>query len=194
MINRQPARFSVKDYLALQSASEVRYEYHQGYIFDMAGGKPPHAIITSNAVRELGYKLVRKGCTTFSSDMLVKTPTSTYAYPDFTALCGKPLYITEQHVTSLINPQLIVEVLSPTTARYDETDKFHEYSTIPEFNIYLLVWQDRPLVELRIPVNEDTWQTRRFEGLEAVVPISTFDMELPLADLYINVDWSEQSG
>lgn len=194
MIDRQPARFSVNDYLALESVSEFRHEYYQGYIFDMTGGKPPHAIITSNAVRELGYKLVRKGCTTFSSDMCVKTPTTTYAYPDFTALCGKPLYITEQRVTSLLNPQLIVEVLSPTTAKFDQTDKFDEYSSIPEFNTYLLIWQDRPLAELRIRVNEDTWQTRRFEGLDAIIPISTFDIEIPLTDLYINVDWSEESG
>jgi Uma2 family endonuclease len=194
MIDRQPARFTVNDYLALESASEFRHEYYQGYIYDMAGGSPAHAIIVGNAMRSIGDKMVKKGCTTYSSDMCVKTPTSTYAYPDFTALCGKPLYITEQRVTSLINPQLIVEVLSPTTAKYDQTDKFDEYSSIPEFNTYLLIWQDRPLIELRIRVNADTWQTRRFEGLEAVVPISTFNIEIPLADLYLNIDWSEESN
>jgi Uma2 family endonuclease len=194
MIDRQPARFSVNDYLALESASEFRHEYWQGYIFDMTGGSPFHSLIGINVAREFSNRLLKKGCLTFNNDMCVKTPTATYAYPDFTALCGKPLYITERGVTSLINPQLLVEVLSPTTAKYDQTDKFDEYSSIPEFNTYLLIWQDRPLVELRTRVNEDTWQTRRFEGLEAVMPINTFDIEIPLADLYLNVNWADETG
>jgi Uma2 family endonuclease len=193
MIARQPKRFTVNEYLAIEDAREGKQEYFMGEILDMSGGSYNHAVIAGNTLDTLKRHLKGSGCTVVPSDMRVKTPSLTYAYPDVSVVCGKPVIVTERGTESLTNPRLLVEVLSPTTAGYDIGDKFYEYRSIPEFDTYILIAQDKPQVELRQRTNAGKWESLWLEDLDEALEIANLGIRIPLVDLYVDVNWSEKS-
>jgi Uma2 family endonuclease len=138
-----PDRMTEEEYLAFERASDIRHEYRDGYVYAMAGATREHNLITGNVFGELRAQLRGKPCETYSVDMRVRIPrTGGYNYPDVVVVCGKPM-LADGHRDILLNPLVVVEVLSPSTEAHDRSDKFRDYRSIESFAEYLLIAQDR---------------------------------------------------
>lgn len=180
-------RYSVEEYLAFEQYSDSKHEYYDGDIFAMAGGSHAHALISGNVHAELRNQLKRVPCTVYPSDLRLKvSPTGLYTYPDVMVVCGEPRleYLNGE---TLLNPNLIVEVLSPSTEEYDRTTKFSHYRTLDSFSDYLLVAQDAYLVEHHARQPDGEWVCTEYRGLQAVVPPRSIGCELRLDEVYDKV-------
>jgi Uma2 family endonuclease len=181
-------KFSIEEYIELEQSSEERYEYFVGEVFAMAGGSLEHAIIATNIAGSLNNKLSGKNCRAINSDMRVKVPADPpYRYPDVTVVCGEP--ITEKYLgqVMLVNPVLLVEVLSPTTKDYDKDEKFLGYQSIASFQEYLLVAQERSHVTRYVRQADNQWVRSDFIGLDSAVEVKSLGVTLPLSEIYQGV-------
>lgn len=184
-------RYTLEEYLALELASEEKYEYFDGEIFDMSGGSPEHEEVIGNIYTTLKSDAREKGCRVFLSGLRIKVPTQPpYRYPDLTALCGTPRYEKIGGLDALINPTLIVEVLSPTTEAYDRGDKFTHYKSIESFDEYLLVAQHRPHITHYAKGEGGVWSYEEVNDLESSLLVSTLGCRLELRDIYTDVEFS----
>jgi Uma2 family endonuclease len=178
-------KYTIEDYIELEKSSEERYEYFDGEVFAMAGGSLEHAIISANVSRAIGNRVEGKSCVTLSGDVRIKVPAAhPYRYPDVAVVCGKP--VTEKYLgqVMLVNPLLLVEVLSPTTKAYDKDGKFIAYQSIASFQEYLLVAQDVPHVTRYVRQADNQWLRSDFIGLESVVELKSLGVTLPLSEIY----------
>jgi Uma2 family endonuclease len=187
-MTRQAKTFvTPEEYLALERRAEYRSEYYDGEIFAMTGASLRHNRITLNIGSELNVQLKTRQCQAFTSDMRVHVPaTGLYTYPDVVVVCGEP-QLEDEHLDTLLNPILIVEVLSRTTARYDRADKFTDYRSIPSFKEYLLVAQDEYRVEHYARQADARWILTEYRSLEDLVPLASVDCSLPLKEIYDKV-------
>jgi Uma2 family endonuclease len=180
-------RFTLEEYLALDKVSEERLEYWDGQIFNMSGASPEHVRIQRNLTGILFRELKNKKCEVFTSDMRIKVPDyPPYRYPDLSALCGEPIFETLHGLKVLTNPSLIVEILSPSTEEFDQSDKFTYYKSIPTFTEYLLISQDKALINRHFKAREE-WEEEIIEGLNKEVRLLTVDSVISLQELYTNV-------
>jgi Uma2 family endonuclease len=148
---QQTALASPEEYLASERQSEVRNEYVGGQVLAMTGGGRSHGIISLNIAASLHGQLRGHPCEVYSNDMRVTVSrTRAYFYPDVVVVCGGP-QVEDAHEDTLVNPTLIVEVLSPSTKEYDHGTKWEHYRQLPSLQDYLLVAQDRPRVERVYP-------------------------------------------
>ena len=178
-----------EEYLELERKAGRKSEYYKGEIFLMAGASPRHVLITSNVVVALGPQLRGKKCGVFFSDLRVKVPaTGLYTYPDVLIVCDRPHYDDQQRDT-LVNPQVIVEVLSKSTKDYDRGEKFEPYRSIASFTDYVLIAQDKFHVEHYARQSADTWTLKEINNLEDSITLASVDCELRLADIYANNDF-----
>ena len=181
-------RFTEDEYLTIERQADYKSEFLEGQIFAMAGGSLSHNLIISSCIRHLGNTLSNKGCHTFTSDMRVKiNSTGLYTYPDVSVVCGKMLLTTDQRDV-LLNPVLVIEVLSDSTAEYDLGPKFEHYKTIESLKEYLLISQDKPQVERRLRLPDGTWQIDFAQGSEVALRLESVDCTLKLADIYDQVE------
>lgn len=190
-----PAReyLTPEAYLAREAAAEVRSEYFRGEVFAMAGGSPAHNRIAANLIREIDTLLLDGPCVTYTSDQRVKVEaTGLYTYPDVVVVCGEPQF-EEGAEGTLLNPTLLIEVLSPSTEGYDRGTKFAHYRRLESLREYLLVAQDRPRVERHLR-RGDVWELSEFDGLEAVLTLETAPGGIPLARIYNRVELPENPG
>ena len=133
---------SEQEFLAYERAAEFKHEYVDGYVYAMAGASREHNLINGNVARHLGNQLEGKPCELYSNDMRVWLPRKrTYTYPDVVVVCGEPRFLDNEFDT-LLNPMLIVEVLSPSTKRYNLHGKFREFRTVESCVEYVLIAQD----------------------------------------------------
>ena len=183
----KPRFFTPEEYLRLERDAEVRSEYENGVIVAMSGGTPEHDLITGNIFGELRAQLKGKPCVPHTDNMRVWMPAcNRYYYPDMSVACD-PQYQILDGVANLINPVVIVEVLSPSTEGHDRGPKRDCYQTIPSLAAYILVAQDRPFVEVFTRLEDGDWRVHKLLGLEATLVISAIDCQLPLADIYARV-------
>src|SRR5215471_7227143 len=127
-------KMTMEEYIEFDKNNEGRWEYFDGEVIDMAGGTLNHNQIISNISRVLGNKLEEKGCRALTSDMRLKVPKALpYRYPDVVVVCSEPILETIQGQEMLVNPILIIEALSPSTAQYDNRKKFTAYQSIKSF-------------------------------------------------------------
>ncbi|MBV9852813.1 MAG: Uma2 family endonuclease [Armatimonadetes bacterium] len=193
--------FTEDEYFEFSRTAEERWEFtpvgppgpdgsRLGRIRMMAGGTDDHAAIIGNVARALGNALVPRGCRTYVSDMRVHTGSGKDTFPDVAVVCGPRQYHRGRNDT-LINPVLIAEVLSESTAGYDVGDKFAHYQTIPTLADYLLVAQDAPRAILHSRAG-DHWETRLVSGLGSAVHLPSVDVTLALADVYALIEFDEQ--
>ncbi len=181
-------KYSLEEYIELDKNSEERFEYFNGDVFAMGGGSPNHARISLNVCSALSRQLRDRNCEAFSSEMRVKVPAAfPYRYPDASVVCGEPVFEEILGQIMLVNPILIAEVLSPSTAAYDLGDKFTAYQSIDSFVEYLLISQDRPHVIQHIRQIEGGWLRLEFDGTEAEVPIESLGISLSLREIYERV-------
>nr|MDQ3012659.1 Uma2 family endonuclease [Acidobacteriota bacterium] len=161
-------KFTIEEYIEFDKNNEGRWEYFGGEVFDMAGGSLEHNQISSNLARSLGNKLEDRGCRTLPADMRIKVPKALpYRYPDVVVVCGDPIIEKLQGQAMLVNPLLIVEVLSPTSEGYDYGAKFTYYQSVESFREYLLVAQDRPHITHYVRQADDQWLRSDIEGMES---------------------------
>ncbi len=171
------------EYHAKDEASPEKLEFINGCIVAMAGGSPHHALITANTIVALGSRLRGRPCYPMSSDQRVRAETGEDGfYPDVTVACP-PTRFDERDGRTLLNPTVVFEVLSPSTAENDLTTKSDGYFQIASVAAYVLISQDRVRVEVRTR-GAGAWNTRVFRQLSDVVELSEIGVQLPLAEIY----------
>ena len=179
-------QMTVAEYLVFEEGSEIKHEYIDGELYPMTGGTMYHAITMMNLGGALWQRLKGTGCTAMSSAMRIRISPTRYVYADASVVCGEP--VTEYKTQTLLNPTLVAEVTSPSSIDYDRGLKREFYQSIPSLQIYLIIDQDRPFVELHTR-QEAGWTLREFSGLDASLPLEALDCELPLAEIYHRVDF-----
>jgi Uma2 family endonuclease len=184
-------RYTMEEYIEIDKYSEERYEYFAGEILDMAGASLDHNQIVSNLILSLGNNLAKRPCRVLPADMRIKVPKALpYRYPDVVVVCGEPVIEAIHGMEMLINPSLIIEVLSPTTEAYDRGDKFHAYQSVESFQEYLLVSQDKPYVTRYVRQPEGAWLRSDIEGIESEIKLSSLGFAISLGEIYRSIDFS----
>ena len=194
-----PEEYIALERKAIPDANTVRSEYVQGEIIAMSGASRAHNLITNNISGELRNLLKGSGCETYASDMRVSSPaTSSYFYPDVVVVCEEPRF-EDDVFDILLNPIILIEVLSPSTEAYDRGEKFSHYRHLTSLQEYVLVSQDKALVErYRRPKKHETapltakdWIFTAFQALEDILPLTSIQCELPLQEIYERVTFPD---
>ena len=177
-------------FLDWEAAQDERHEYHRGDVFAMAGGTEPHARIIGNLYLALRLALKGRGCTVYTDALRVRVEAEDlFTYPDLSVVCG-PGQFYDLKRTTLLDPMLLVEVLSPSTETYDRTTKLRFYRQIPGLATVLLVAQDAPAVDV-VARDGDGWRITTESGGE--VTVEALGIRLALADLYDGVEFSGEN-
>lgn len=197
MSTAEKRRLTPAEYLALESAADVRHEFLDGEMFAMSGGSLWHNLIKDNFARALGNRLSGRGCRVVTSDQRLKVDaTGLYTYPDVIVFCGPPVMEDGVHHT-LTNPLLVVEVLSDSTEKYDRGLKFGHYRRLPTLREYVVVAQDRTSVEAFLrradepdaAGNVDHWLLSAATDPSAAIHLGSLDVSVPLAEIYDGVEF-----
>jgi len=179
---------TIEEYLAFEANADLRHEYHLGEIFAMAGGTRNHSILGTNILTELNLLGRKSGCTTFNGDMRIRIDAKNrFLYPEASVVCG-PVEASEFDADSITNPVLIVEVLSESTEAYDRGEKFRLYRKLPSLQEYVLISQDRALVEVFTRKADNVWEMRAYAALEEMVALNSLSAEIAMTDVYRNVE------
>ncbi len=190
-MSRQPShKYTLEEYFALEFNSEEKYEFWNGQVFCMSGASLAHNQIAINLATEARTQLRERGCYVFPSDLRVKVPAyPPYRFPDLTALCGAPEIEQLGGLDVLVNPTLIIEVLSKSTEAFDRGDKFTYYKSIASFSEYILVAQHRPHVTRLVRGDKGLWTHAEFNSLTDVVQCASAPCRLALQEIYRDVDF-----
>lgn len=177
-------KLTAAEYLAKERKAEFRSEFYCGEMFAMAGTSREHSLIVGNLVGELRTQFKGRGCEVYPTDMRVKVDASgLYTYPDVVIVCGQPMF-EDAEVDTLLNPTVLIEVLSPSTESYDRGAKSGQYRRLPSLREYVLIAQDRPQVEVFIRHDNGDWLLREASDLDSVVTLSSVSVSLPLREIY----------
>lgn len=181
---------SPEDYLALERRAELKSEYFDGEIFAMVGASEPHNLIVVNTLSEVRQQLKKRPCRVYANDMRLKvSPTGLFTYPDVVVVRGQAQFDDSQRDT-LLNPILIVEVLSDSTEAYDRGRKFEHYRKLESLMEYVLIAQHRPHVESYRRQPDQCWVLTESDGLGSRLRLDAIDRELALAEIYDKVELS----
>jgi len=188
----QPALTS-SQYLALERQSEIRHEFLRGEIFVMGGASRIHNQICFNLNTEIGQQFKQRDCTAYASDMRVLVDrTGLYTYPDLVITCDEPEF-EDREMDTLLNPQVIIEVLSDSTEKYDRGAKFRHYRELDSIREYILVSQNQPLVEQYVRQENNDWLLKTAEGLDATFELESARCKLDLRDICAKVKFEEST-
>ena len=186
----QRVNYTPEEYWELEEKSEFRNEYIQGEIKPVAGGTPNHNEIAGNFYTFLKLALRGKGYKVFMTDLrLWIPPYNVYTYPDIMVIKGQPVLQNNRNDT-VINPLLIVEVLSKSTKNYDQGDKFDYYRSIPEFSEYILVDQYRYYVKQFAKADDGRWWLSEYQDEDDSLSFASLDDEIKLSDIYREIEFS----
>ena len=184
------AIFTPEEYLARERKALDKSEYRDGRIYAMPGASRKHNLITGNTLAELHVQLRNRVCEVYPSDMRVKvSSTGTYTYPDVVVVCEEPQF-EDSYFDTLLNPTVLIEVLSPSTAAYDRGEKFASYQKLDSLCEYVLISQDRIRVEYYLR-QQQTWDLTEFHSLSDVFQLVSIGCELSLQAIYAKVQFSE---
>jgi Uma2 family endonuclease len=188
MSSQTQQHYTPEEYLVLERQAQCKSEYNAGEIFAMAGASRWHNLIVANVIGELRSQLKGRPCTTYPSDMRVKvSPTGLYTYPDVTVVCGEAQFEDNQQDT-LLNPTLIVEVLSESTEAYDRGGKFAHYRKLTPLMEYVLITQTKPHIEHYVRQPDNRWLLAEADSLHDTVHLASIDCQLALVEVYDKVD------
>lgn len=186
MAEKALSNHTYEDYLALEAESDIKYEFHDGFIVAMAGGSPEHGLIAGNFISTVNGALSRgaKSCATFTSDVkvLIGATNRTY-YPDASIVCG-PYQRSPKDPNALTNPILILEVLSESKMAFDRGAKFAHYRQIPSLREYVLISQTEAMVDTYYRTDDGTWEIQTITGLSATVVLKSLQCEVQMAEIY----------
>ncbi|MGI8669530.1 MAG: Uma2 family endonuclease [Aridibacter sp.] len=192
MLPKGEIKYTLEEYLELDHESEEKLEFWDGYVFTLAGASPSHNRIQRNILTTLTVKFRGRKCEIFPSDMRIKVPDyPPYRYPDLSALCGKAEFEKLGNQELLINPQVIIEILSDSTADFDRGYKFTYYKSIKSFVEYILIAQDRPHVSQFIKQDDNSWLNHEFNSIEDEFYLNSLACNLTLREIYENVEFPE---
>lgn len=189
-----PARkwHTVGEYLRLEASSVERHEFHDGEVLAMSGGTYEHSRICANVIGELRARLKGSTCHPLESNMRVSIRSLIrYVYPDSSIVCGQPQFDPDDpNRTTILNPRVIIEVLSPSTEAYDRGEKYLAYQMIPSLAAYVLVSTARPLVEVFTRQGDGGWSlTINAAGVNASASIAAIGVDLPVAEVYDGIEF-----
>ncbi|MBI3924102.1 MAG: Uma2 family endonuclease [Armatimonadetes bacterium] len=188
LAHRQRRLFTPEEYLVLEERSETKSEYHRGEIFSMTGGSMEHNELVRNVTVELAGTLRDSACRVFVADMRLHVPAhDLFTYPDVYVVCGPPRRM-ERRRDTLVDATLIVEVLSPSTEVYDRGEKFLFYQTLPSFREYLLVSQERILVERHTRRQPGEWLSVEFSGSTQTFELASIGVTIRIDEIYRGVE------
>jgi Uma2 family endonuclease len=180
-----------EEYLAFEKTSEIRHEYIDGELYAMAGASKFHNIISGNLYILLRDKLRESGCQTFIADVKVKLQEGRkFFYPDLLVSCD-PNDDSDDFIVS--NPRVIIEVLSPSTKSFDQTQKFLYYRTLSSLQEYLLIGTEHPFIQCYQRQTQDIWTVHFYEGIEVIAHIESLELDLPMSDIYEGVTFVKNS-
>ena len=183
-------QLSPEEYITRERKAITKSEFVSGKIVAMADASYQHTVITMNISGELYGQLKDRECTVHTTDMRVKaSATSSYFYPDIVVVCDKPRF-EDNTFDILLNPIVIIEVLSPSTEDYDRIDKFSHYQKLKTLQEYILVSQDEVHVE-HYQRHGTLWKPTEFRSLENVLSLPSIACELFLTDIYRRIDFTE---
>jgi Uma2 family endonuclease len=178
------------EYLDFERTAEFKHEFLNGHVYAMSGASRIHNLICTNIVSALHPHLRDKPCEIYQSDMRIKVAaTGLYTYPNITIVCGEPKFASNVFDT-LLNPTLIIEVLSPSIESYDRGRKFHHYQQIESLQEYVLVTQDAPRIERFLRQQNAVWEYMEANGLNADLQLTSIGSVLALADAYAQVNFT----
>lgn len=190
MPSQPKTRVTPEEYLAIERQSEYKSEYIGGEIFAMTGASRKHNLITVNITRELSQQLRGRPCEAYASEMRVRIPTTrNYTYPDLAVVCEEPQF-EDDYLDTLINPTVLIEVLSPSTEAYDRGRKFAFYRAIESLSEYLLIAQDEYRVEQYTRQPDARWLLSDYRTLEETVELPSIQCHLSLKEVYDKVTLS----
>ena len=176
--------YTVEEYLEMERASNVKHEYYQGEIFAMSGASHRHNIIFSNVFGEMCMQLKNSSCRPYGSDMRMHIPENTlYTYPDISIYCGDPI-TSDKDEDTLIQPTIIIEILSESTRNYDRNKKFKLYRDIPTLKEYILIDTEKICVEVFRINTPNHWEKQEYNTLHEMVQLPTVDVYLSMKDIY----------
>jgi Uma2 family endonuclease len=183
--------YSPEEYLALERSAEYKSEYFDGEIVAMAGESPNHGRIKSDVNRMIGNQLVGKTCETFTSDTKVRTPgINVFGYPDVVVVCGE-LIFHDAFKDVVLNPKVIIEVLSPSTELYDRGEKFISFRQLESLTDYILISQDKVRIEHYVRRGK-FWMLAEETDPSQSIYIEAIDCHLPLNEVYARVQFPSQ--
>jgi Uma2 family endonuclease len=175
------------EYLVRERVAASKSEYYAGEVVAMAGASRTHVRIVTSLARHLGNRLHCGPCEPFVADMRVGiTGAGAYVYPDVAVVCGEPQF-EDPALDTLVNPTVLIEVLSATTERLDRGRKAQAYRALPTLREYVLVAQDRPRMEVYTREQDGAWSTEVLQGLDGVLALRSLKIEVPLAAVYERV-------
>lgn len=185
-------KLTAKDYLEFERKSHIKHEYFDGEIFAMSGAKRNHNKVSTNLGGLVWQHLKGKNCESYSNDMRVFVPqTGLYTYPDLVVVCGEPQFQDDVFDT-LLNPVLLIEVLSDSTESYDRGKKFQHYRSIESLQEYVLVSQDEARVEKYVRHGDGFWLLSEAVGLESEIEFTSIECRLALREIYDKINFSEE--
>lgn len=180
---------SPEQYLELEKNSRDKHEYWNGEIYMMAGTSLRHNRIVINTTQSLDRALAKRPCSVFASDIRLRIQKDdSYTYPDVMVICGE-VQVDPRQQDTVMNPTLIVEVLSDSTAAYDRSEKFKMYRGIPSLEHYVMIEQSQPYIESYRREGR-FWVLETLEGVEAIMKLRVLDLEIPLSEIYDRIDWT----
>ena len=182
-------RLTEIEYLDLERSLESKNEFFDGTMFAMLGGTPLHSQIATNLAAEFRNHLKGKRCVPYNSDLRLKVEaTGLFTYPDLSVVCG-PLQFAPGTDDTVVNPTLIIEVLSDSTEAYDRGKKFENYRQMPALREYLLVSQKEPRIEQFVRQENEQWLLREAAGWEATLALPSLEIKISLAEVFAGVEF-----
>ncbi len=186
MVANAQKKWTVEEYLAFERGSEEKHEYYAGEIFAMSGASREHNLLVGNTITSLNAQLAQHPCEVYPSDMRIKVSSIKYTYPDVSVVCDEP-HFADKEFDNLLNPTVIVEVLSDSTEDYDRGKKFKHYMGIASLQEYILIAQDEARIDHYTRKSEGDWYLSISKTLESVVQLPSINCTLLLADIYRKV-------
>ena len=189
LIENTPRTYTVEKYLSMEERSSVKHHFLNGEIIPIPGARPLHNLIAANIITQLNIELEKKSKEYFvlTSDTKIHIPRfNHFIYPDAVVIC-EHIELYPGSSTVIVNPLLIVEVLSPSTNVYDRGEKFYDYKQIPSFKEYVLIEQKLPFVTSSFKTAERTWKDTEAEGLDSSIYLESIDCTIELKKIYKGV-------
>jgi len=187
-MSSQEVYYTPEEYLILERQAEYKSEYFNGEIFAMTGASRRHNLVAANVLASLHGQLRKRPCEVYSSDMRVKvSPTGLYTYPDVVVVCNDPLFDDKQKDT-LLNPTVLIEVLSKSTASYDRGEKFEHYRKLDSLTEYLVIAQNKYHVEHYTRQPRNRWLLSETDDIQKTIHLSSIECDLALVDIYDKVE------
>ena len=182
----KPRLLTEEEYLLIERRAELKSEYFRGEMFQMAGAKRAHNLIAINLSASIHAHLRDKPCEVYQGDMRVKISSDFYTYPDVVTVCGEPKFL-DGELDTLLNPLLLVEVLSKSTQGYDESFKAPEYRRLSSLRELVLVNQEMPYLEIYHRDRGTPWKMSTLTGLDATLSLKSIGCKIPFAEVYAKI-------